>query len=517
MKSVEGDATTGFPEEGSVSVVLVTGDADDAALGGELEDALGATVAASVEVTAGVEAIESHFESVDCVVCAAETSVVGVQSVLDCIASSDADVPVIAFASIDDVDVSKALSAGVTDVVPVNGTDAVSVLADRVLRAVAAVRVRERSRTQAADLRAERDRFAALFENIPEPTVFYEIENGEPVTIDVNPAFESVFGYAAATVRGDVVDDYIVPEDRRAEATELNDQIARGISLDREVTRSTAGGDREFLLRDVPLPESDGMRGYAIYTDITTQRERETELRETTARLEEHNERLEAFTGVVSHDLRNPLSVAMTYTEILAERYADDEDIETVTEALDRMDGLVEDLLALAQQGSDARDTRLLEIETVARDAWRVVDTTNATLEVDVEGAAVRADESRLRQLFENLYANSIEHGRPTDSDGSVSSAPGATVDGGTDDVTVSVGVIGGVDGDGFYVADDGPGIEPDVEDRIFEQGFTGAGGTGFGLAIVEAVVDAHGWAISVTNGTDGGARFEVTDVDLVI
>jgi signal transduction histidine kinase len=65
---------------------------------------------------------------------------------------------------------------------------------------------------------------------------------------------------------------------------------------------------------------------------------------------------------------------------------------------------------------------------------------------------------------------------------------------------------------DGFYVADDGPGIPEDQYDEVLERGFTTSDtGTGLGLSIVRTVVDAHGWDITVTSSTDGGARFEIT------
>lgn len=62
----------------------------------------------------------------------------------------------------------------------------------------------------------------------------------------------------------------------------------------------------------------------------------------------------------------------------------------------------------------------------------------------------------------------------------------------------------------GFYVADDGPGIPPDEQKKVFEHGYTTAsGGTGIGLVIVRRIADAHGWTVNVTDSADGGARFE--------
>ena len=70
---------------------------------------------------------------------------------------------------------------------------------------------------------------------------------------------------------------------------------------------------------------------------------------------------------------------------------------------------------------------------------------------------------------------------------------------------------------DGFAVEDDGPGIPPEERERVFEQQYTTAEtGTGFGLAIVEQVIDAHGWEIDLSASSSGGARFEITGVDVV-
>ncbi|ELY79302.1 multi-sensor signal transduction histidine kinase [Natrinema pellirubrum DSM 15624] len=66
---------------------------------------------------------------------------------------------------------------------------------------------------------------------------------------------------------------------------------------------------------------------------------------------------------------------------------------------------------------------------------------------------------------------------------------------------------------DGFYVEDTGPGLPTDRE-SLFEFGHTTAAeGTGFGLAIVEEIAEAHGWTVAACDGDDGGARFEFRDV----
>jgi signal transduction histidine kinase len=125
--------------------------------------------------------------------------------------------------------------------------------------------------------------------------------------------------------------------------------------------------------------------------------------------------------------------------------------------------------------------------------SWQTTETAHATLNVDEsvdESELVEADRGRLRELFENLYRNAVEHG--------------------DDDVTVHVGAMG----DGFYVADTGSGVPESARDEIFKAGYsTTDDGTGFGLRIVEQIAKAHGCEVSVTESKEGGARFDITGV----
>ncbi|MFC4549750.1 MULTISPECIES: GAF domain-containing protein [Halorussus] len=130
----------------------------------------------------------------------------------------------------------------------------------------------ERIRSEEA-LQAERDRFAALFENVPEPTVDYEIRNGEPIVRTVNEAFEEVFGYDAAEAVGANLDDLIVSDSHREDAEGLNERVQRGERVDAEVHREAADGERVFLLRNAEVPGDAG--NYVIYTDITERKESE--------------------------------------------------------------------------------------------------------------------------------------------------------------------------------------------------------------------------------------------------
>jgi signal transduction histidine kinase len=238
----------------------------------------------------------------------------------------------------------------------------------------------------------------------------------------------------------------------------------------------------------------------------TTQLEAYTQRLETQEReLTRQNEQLERFAGVLSHDLRNPFGVAQGRLKLVQDEH-DSEHLDSIATAHERIDTLIEDLLTLAQQGEQISDIEPVDIGPLSADCWATVGTENATLETGAM-RPIMADRDRLRQLLENLFRNSVEHG-------STSSRPGAD-DGedGNTALTITVGELD--DGAGFYVADDGPGIPEDDLETVFDSGYsTGQDGTGLGLAIVEEIAGAHGWNSRATNGENGGARFEITGVE---
>ncbi|MFB6243576.1 MAG: PAS domain-containing protein, partial [Halobaculum sp.] len=212
--------------------------------------------------------------------------------------------------------------------------------------------------------------------------------------------------------------------------------------------------------------------------------------RQSRERIERQNERLDDFASVVSHDLRNPLNVAAARVDLAVES-GDTSHLADAQDALGRMDELIDDMLSLARYGEDVVETEAVGVAAAADRAWqslRRTDTSEATLSVADDLPTVEGDESRVVQLFEKLFGNAVDHAGPA--------------------VTVTVGRLD--EAEGFYVADDGPGIPPERREQVFEQGYsTDDDGTGFGLGVVDQIADAHGWELDLVESTDGGARFE--------
>ncbi|WP_197428468.1 histidine kinase N-terminal 7TM domain-containing protein [Halapricum sp. CBA1109] len=270
------------------------------------------------------------------------------------------------------------------------------------------------------------------------------------------------------------------------------------------VERITQGGDEGSITAGVDgsartfSPDVSAIRGggdapvgrLLVFRDITEQKQREQQLRR-------QNERLDQFASLVSHDLRNPLHVADSNLALAAET-GDRDRIETARENLDRMETIIEELLTMARAGLSVEDTDAVGIAAVVRESWHHAQTEGLTLDLQVsESTTVQADRDRLLHVFENLVRNAVDHNDPP-----------LTVRIGTLDAASSSGAEQPV---GFYVEDDGDGIPESHREDVFEYGFTTTSdGTGFGLSIVQDIVDAHGWNVCVTEGDDGGARFEI-------
>ena len=268
---------------------------------------------------------------------------------------------------------------------------------------------------------------------------------------------------------------------------------------------STPNGRRrcyDVVLTDLGKKRSDVTGKVAIIHDVTEQRQDKQRLQAQTRKLKRQNENLEEFANIVSHDLRNPLTVAIGQVEYAIET-GSVENLDSARQAHDRIESIISDVLRLARQGKSVDETEAVDLSVLAADARDSIDHPDVTFEDHFTGQTVDADRSRLQQVFENLFRNAVEHGGGT----AVDTASAEATDGGDTSITVSVGPMD----DGFYVEDDGPGIPENERESVLVQGYTTSdGGTGLGLAIVSTIVDAHGWDIAVTESDSGGARFEI-------
>jgi PAS domain S-box-containing protein len=304
----------------------------------------------------------------------------------------------------------------------------------------------------------------------------------------LSPALERVLGYQPIALEGEHFESVLRPE-ALEEAADAFRTVLEGEPVEDVVlTAETADGTEAIIsMNALPIPDDEGVAGaQGVVREVTDQRERQREL-------ERQNERLQHFTSVVSHDLRNPLNVATSSTELIADD-CDSEHLPRLERSLDRMGTLIDELLALAKQGEAVGETEPVGLRGLAEGCWETVETDGAELTVERD-VRVQADEHRFHELLSNLFANAVDHAG--------------------EDATVTVGTLD--DGSGFFVADDGEGISEDEREDVWEPGHSSdPQGTGFGLSIVKEIAEAHGWSVEITESRTGGARFEFRDARIV-
>jgi signal transduction histidine kinase len=344
-----------------------------------------------------------------------------------------------------------------------------------------------------ADLRAERTLLSNIFEQIPVHLFVKDTEARhlrvsthlfEEADVDIDALDVDDFSPSAVQGKTDI-DLYGDAERYRQSYADDLRVIETGEPL-LDVERYDTIFQEWFLTSKVPWYDDDGTcKGImGVATEITTQKEYERQL-------ERQNDRLDNFASMVSHDLRNPLNVVQGRLE-LALADEDTTHLDPALRAATRMGELIDDMLWLAKQGQDLDSVEPVDIDTLATEAWALVDTVDARLTVETD-ATIEADRSRLAQVFENLFRNAVEHGG--------------------EDVSVTVGRTGS----GLYVADDGPGLSEAELATATEIGYSGRpDGTGLGLAIVDDVAAAHGWTLELDDSEAGGLRVEFDGVTFV-
>ena len=334
------------------------------------------------------------------------------------------------------------------------------------------VETRERLETQ-------RDRFTYLFDNLPDAVVEATHADGEPVVTAVNDAFTDVFGYDAATITGESLNEFVLPDDEYESGRDLDRRAAEGDTVQSEVRRRTADGYRDFLFRGIPYDTGEQeINSFGIYTDITEQKERER--------------RLQVLNRVLRHNLRNDLNVVLGYAEMIAGR-VDDETVDEWAQTL------IETASEVASLSDRARSLDRTMREGALRDREigieSVVDAVvseyrrehaDARIETDVDDVRVVGD-GRIELALTELLENSVEYGGEGVHLRVETEREGGRV--------------------ALRVDDDGPGI-PDYERTVVDESTDITQlehGSGLGLWIVRWVADSCGGRLRFEESALGG------------
>ncbi|AQL42785.1 hypothetical protein BV210_08710 [Halorientalis sp. IM1011] len=475
--AITSDGSDGEDGDDRVSILHVDDDPDMLSLSKTMLERRDIDVTTRTSAEAGLEYLDEA--DVGCIVSDYEMPRTDGLEFLEAVREEYPDLPFILFTGKGGEEIaSEAISAGVTDYLQKEPDEGqYTVLANRIVNLVDQYRAKQAvERTQ--------KRFSKLIEH---STDAISIISPDARFEYLSPSAEHILGYEPAEMIGEYIFDYAHPEDRE-EAMEKFFEAVQDPDRQPVVEFRYKHPDGSWPVlesRGRNLLDDPDVQGFVVNSrDITELREHEQELAH-------QNEQLERIRSVVSHDLQNPLNVAKTTLDLAAEDF-DDPDrrggvpdhLDRLGRALDRMDAIISDMLTMAEQGQRVAETEPVDLELVARAAWEMAGDDHATLRIE-DAPTIRADESRLQQLLENLFHNSVLHGDT--------------------DVTVAVGTTAAESDDGsvvdLYVEDDGPGIPDEEYEKVFESGYsTAEEGSGFGLAIVDGIARAHGWEVEITD-----------------
>lgn len=261
-------------------------------------------------------------------------------------------------------------------------------------------------------------------------------------------------------------------------------------------------GAQDYLVKGVLHPKMlIRVLRYAVQRKLT-----EKELEQKTIELQRSNSDLEQFAYIASHDLKEPLRMISSYTKLLAKRYKGrldsdaDEFIRYAVEGANRMERLIEDLLAYSRVSTRSKPVQPVDSESCFQE---VVD--SLRMAIEDSGAIVThdplpmvmSDPTQLGQVFQNLIGNGIKFR-------------------GSEDPRIHVTATRNDDEWRFCVSDNGIGLDPEFTPRIFEifqrlHGGEKYPGTGIGLAICKRTVERHGGRIWAESRGEKGSKFYFT------
>jgi PAS domain S-box-containing protein len=349
-------------------------------------------------------------------------------------------------------------------------------------------------------------RYRGLLEAAPDAMVVVN-QKGDIVLLNVQA--EKQFGYHRDELVGQRMKNIIpagfaerlIADALRSTEDALAQQIGTGIEI---TGRRKDGTEFPIEIMLSPLESAEGVLVTAAIRDITTRKVAEAHLLYKVEELNRSNEELGQFAYIASHDLQEPLRMVASYTQLLARRYKGrldsdaDEFIAFAVDGANRMQRLIQDLLAYSRVGTKGKELRETSSEEALQRAILnlrgAIADSGAMVTHDLL-PPVLADETQLVQLFQNLIGNAIKYQNP-----------------GVPRIHVSAIKNGGGKWT-FSVRDNGLGIDPQYFERIFvmfqrlhkREEFAG---TGIGLAICKKIVERHGGEISVQSQPGKGSTF---------
>jgi PAS domain S-box-containing protein len=362
-----------------------------------------------------------------------------------------------------------------------------------------------------ANLQERETLLSGLFEHSPDALVV--VDTGGCIE-RVNGQMETVFGYSRGELYGKPVETLLPARFRESHVGHreeyVSDPHTRPMGAGLELYGKRKDGSEfpvDIMLSPLKRGEVDVV--IAVVRDITRRKQAEKALANFAAELERSNAALQQFAYVASHDLKEPLRVVTSYLQLLERGYKDRLDAEAgdyiarSVAGSKRMQTLIDDLLAYSRVVTQPKKLQPLDSAIAVKQALANLETA-----IKESGAVIQtgdlptvpADVTLLTQLFQNLIGNAVKFR-------------------GSDNVEVRVNAERRDGQWQFSVRDNGIGIDPQYNERIFgifqrlhtRQEYPG---TGIGLAICKRIVEGHGGRIWVESEPGKGATFFFTVPD---
>lgn len=325
-----------------------------------------------------------------------------------------------------------------------------------------------------------------------------------------NEALARIFGVDQQWLVGQDLDRVLEKASPRFLTPDAIERIAQiSTASNMTIAIQNGQGPRIFDYNSIPISTKRYQGGRIdYYHDITKNKKLEEDLRQKSERLTAINERLEAFTHVVSHDLKEPLRSLEMFSSYILEDYEDklDEDgkdyLNSIGRAAKRMKGLIDDLLELASIGRRTEPKEIVDFDELIQNVLHDLEASLENVEVSLPSEPfpeVITNRTRIEQLFSNLISNAVKY---------------------NDKAQKRVEISWGTQGKDFVycVKDNGIGIEPDyLDSRIFElferlnPRQDNYQGTGAGLAICKRIVEEYGGKLWAESKFGAGSEFYFT------
>jgi len=342
----------------------------------------------------------------------------------------------------------------------------------------------------AREIQESQQMFERLFTDNPEAAVHTDSSFH---ILNINPRFSKLFGYTLDEVKGKHINDIVVPKEKIREAVAFDEKASKGETYHEDTVRKRKDGRLvPVALSAAPIIVENQVIGHiAAYKDISQLKKAEDELTEMLQKLDKMNEKLRVVGGLTRYDVRNKLSTVTGNAYLLKKQLAGNSE---VLDKLGDMEKAVQQTVkifdfAKAYEMLGAEELVYNDVEKTVNEAISLfANRNNIKVINDCHGLTILAD-SLLRQLFYNLIDNSLKYGQKTAR------------------IRVYYEKTG-QDSLKLVYEDDGIGIPVAEKPKLFKEGYSTGGSTGYGLYLIKKIVEVYGWTIQETGTPGKGARF---------